>query len=430
MVENPDDLRKHFGLWLDLRREQGADVSAVEEKAAGALADAIAALKETASAPGLPCEEPNDLEAICAARPAGPRRLPLELDEEELLDKTLGAWVGRSAGCMLGIPVEGRPGKEVCGLAKMLDSYPLRQYWPGSPHVGEHGGEPMQNYYLGNITHVGCDDDLCYTVLGILALEQLGVDFTSRRLGELWVERLPRACTAEAVALRNMQNHIWPPESARVNNPYCEWIGAAIRADPWGYAAAGLPAKAAEFAWRDAVISHERNGIYAEMFFSALMAAAFAEPDLERLIEIGLSEIPSDCRFAEMVKDTVAWCKQDDAWDRTCERVMEKYGRYHRVHAINNGALVLLALLHGAGDFADTIGISVMAGLDTDCNGATAGSIMGILLGERGIPAEWKECFNDTILSYVRGEERNTLSGLARRTRAVARQVRKEVEVG
>ena len=65
-------------------------------------------------------------------------------------------------------------------------------------------------------------------------------------------------------------------QAAEVDNCFLNWIGADIRSDPWAYAAPGWPEKAAEIAYRDAYVSHRRNGIYAAMFFSAAISAAFA----------------------------------------------------------------------------------------------------------------------------------------------------------
>ena len=104
------------------------------------------------------------------------------------------------------------------------------------------------------------------------------------------------------------------------------------------------------------------------------------------------------------------------------ERYLKAAGAYHRVHAINNAALVLLGLLYGEGDFGRTIGISVMGGLDTDCNGATAGSIAGAMLGARALPGKWVDPLNDRIESIVVGFSDCRISDLAKRTDAVARK--------
>ena len=84
--------------------------------------------------------------------------------------------------------------------------------------------------------------------------------------------------------------------AAEKDNPFCEWIGADIRADPWGYLAPGWPEKAAEMAWRDAYLSHRRNGIYGEMFFAAAISAAFTVDHPVEALEIGLTEIPRRLR--------------------------------------------------------------------------------------------------------------------------------------
>jgi hypothetical protein len=56
-----------------------------------------------------------------------------------------------------------------------------------------------------------------------------------------------------------------------------------------------------------------------------------------------------------------------------------------------NSAWVALGLLYGDGDFGRTIDISARAGDDSDCNPATAGGILGTVLGYGNIPGSWKE---------------------------------------
>ena len=84
-------------------------------------------------------------------------------------------------------------------------------------------------------------------------------------------------------------------ETADRDNPFCQWIGAAIRSDGFGWAAAGLPELAAEMAWRDARLSHRRNGNYGEMFLAAAQSAAFAVSDPLDAVRAGMAEIPREC---------------------------------------------------------------------------------------------------------------------------------------
>ncbi len=114
--------------------------------------------------------------------------------------------------------------------------------------------------------------------------------------------------TAEKVAYRNFTLGIWPPHSALFRNPFREWIGAQIRADIFGYVMPGQPEKAAELAFRDASISHDKNGIYGEMFVAAMIAAAFGASNAESIVNAGLNEIPEESRLAAAVRATQLWC--------------------------------------------------------------------------------------------------------------------------
>jgi ADP-ribosylglycohydrolase len=372
-------------------------------------------------------DEPSDFAEIRAARPAGPRTAKAKLARTALADKTLGAWLGRSAGCLLGKPCEGWRRRDIEQALRAADEWPLSNYWPVLEHAPEglRYPAPTDPSLRQNITRMTRDDDMDYPILGLHILESHGPEFTTADVGQTWLDTLPYACTytAERVTYQNLVNGIEPPRSARHRNPYREWIGAQIRADVWGWVAPGRPEHAAELAYRDAALSHTKNGIYGEMFFAALLAAAFVASDVHTLIEIGLSEIPGNCRLREAILDTAEWCGGDSDWQTTWERISQKYGHYHGVHTINNAAVVLMGLLHGRGDYERAITIAVMGGWDTDCNGATAGSVMGVILGAKALPSKWIAPLHDRISSIVAGFNDVKLSALARRTIAQQRRV-------
>ena len=75
--------------------------------------------------------------------------------------------------------------------------------------------------------------------------------------------------------------------------------------------------------------------------------------------------------------------------------------------------VVAAALLHGGGDYSRTIGIAVMGGLDTDCNGATVGSIIGMMLDIEALPSKWTSVMNDTIHTGLAGYHACKISHLS-----------------
>jgi ADP-ribosylglycohydrolase len=418
------------------RRQEGCDVSSFEDRVAaldesastaemGTLYDALSALRPN---PGFSFVEPSALEAIQRERPDGPRRLSLPLTEAEVEDRLLGAWLGRCAGCTLGKPVEGWSRKRIRDYLELAGEYPLQDYIPlvESPPEWVSFHPSHLETVRGRIRYMARDDDIDYTILGLHVLEQFGPGFTTLNVAETWLTHLPyrMVYTAERVAYRNLVNGLQPPQTAAYRNPYREWIGAQIRADGFGYAAAGLPEAAAELAFRDATLSHVKNGIYGEMFVAAMLAAALATDDVRKVIEIGLSEIPARSRLAAAMRQVMDWHEQYNDWEQAWGAVNASFGGYHRVHTINNAAVVLLGLLYGEGDLEQSITVAVMGGWDTDCNGATVGSIVGAMKGARALPEKWVGPLNDRVRSYVIGYDNTRISELARRTGNVARQVR------
>ena len=428
---------KHTWLYLsktDVQTEkmqceqEGRDLSGVEDEFERVLAldleqpanqpAAEALLDKTITLPtraDYKYNEPSDLEGIRALRPANRSQLSaLSLDDAALEDKVYGAWTGRCVGCLLGKPVEGWKRPKLYGYLKDLNRWPLSDYFRldvATPEVREKyklENGWAANFFADRVQHMPEDDDTNYTTTGLAILKKHGPNFTPTDVANFWLSDIPilHTCTAERIAYRNFCNLIAPPASASFRNPYREWIGAQIRADFWGYAAPGNPSLAADFAWRDACISHVKNGIYGEMWAAAMTAAAFVTDDVRTIIEAGLGQIPAHCRLSDAIEDVLEWHEVEVDYDTAVYRIHELWdeNRAHDwCHTISNAMIVAAGLLWGEDDFAKTICRSVQACFDTDCNGATTGSILGILHGRKALPAVWVDHIHDTLHTGVAG---------------------------
>ena len=159
-------------------------------------------------------------------------------------------------------------------------------------------------------------------------------------------------------------------------------------------------------AWRDASISHVKNGIYGEMFAAAMISAAAVTSDMETIIQTGLSQIPATSRLHEAITDVLNDFHAGMTFEQFSAAFHQKYNSpsgHVRIHTIPNAILVAAALLYGGGDFGRTICMAVQNALDTDCNGATAGSIVGMICGASAIPEQWTKPLNGQVETQIGG---------------------------
>lgn len=381
-----------------------------------------------------PYEEPSDLEGIREHRPLAVDLPKVKIGDADLEDKVYGAWVGRCVGCLLGKPVEGFRRPRMWGYLKDLNRYPLNDFF----RYDIASEELRAKYELDNwkkwrttidqVNYMPEDDDTNYTTTGLAILKRYGADFTPTDVANFWLSDIPilHTCTAERVAYRNLCLLMAPPRSATFRNVYREWIGAQIRADFWGYANPGNPERAAEFAWRDASISHIKNGIYGEMWVAAMIAAAFVTTDIKTIIKAGLAQIPENSRLSSAVEDILEWYELDVDYDTTVYRIHEIWdeNRAHDwCHTISNAMVVTAGLLYGEGDYAKTICRAVQPCFDTDCNGATVGSILGILHGRKNLPSQWVDPINDTLKTGVTGYHTVKLADMTRESLEIIEKI-------
>ena len=383
-----------------------------------------------------PYHEPDKLEDIHLARPLNKDHKPKAVDWDAYYNKVYGAWLGRCAGCLLGQPIEGWRRERINGLLKETDNYPVKFYISSDINtsiknkfqvIDTRQNSSSKINWINNVSCAVSDDDTNYTVLYLKILEDSNLDFSSRKIAESWLALMPIyiTCTAERVAYKNVVNLIMPPLSGSYYNAYREWIGAQIRADFFGYVNPGNPKKAAEYAWRDGRVSHIKNGIYGEMFIAAIIAKSAVSSDIKEVISAGLFEIPEESRLTKEIEKVLQWYDQKVSWEEAIDKIHSIWNEkdsHHWCHVIPNAMICVLALLWGENDFIKTIGISICAGFDTDCNAATTGSIMGMILGAEKLPESWIKPLNDRLSSGINGMAVSNISDLAMRTLNLAKK--------
>ena len=353
--------------------------------------------------------EPSDWRAIQSLRKpysySKQRRLPTE-------EQISGAWMGRICGCMLGKTVEGIRTNELVPFLKETNNFPMHRYILRSDLHDEiikkyrfgFAGRP----YADEIDGMPADDDTNYTVLYQEVIERFGVNFTPFDVSRAWLWLQPKDayCTAERVAFCNFVKGYVPPESAVYKNPYREWIGAQIRGDYFGYINPGNPELAAEMAWRDASVSHTKNGIYGEMFVAAMLSVAAETNDLKDIIRGGLAQIPHTSRLYADVQFVLNSFEKGVSKDDCFKLIHQKYDEYSAhgwCHTNSNAMIVAASLLYGHGAYGKSICMSVETGFDTDCNAATVGSILGMANGMQSIPEYWTKPINNTLHTAIFG---------------------------
>ncbi len=370
-----------------------------------------------------PYIEPSEPEKIKALRKGAEDAMACGAVASE--EKIHGAWMGRVCGCLLGKTVEGIRTNELIPFLKETGNYPMHRYIYRSDlkkaSLDRYKFAFERRCYADETDGMPVDDDTNYTVLAQEIIRKYGKDFTPQDVAKAWLKYQGKDayCTAERVAYCNFVKGFAPPESAIYKNPYREWIGAQIRGDYFGYINPGNPELAAEMAWRDASISHVKNGIYGEMFVAAMLAVAAVTNEPERIILGGLAQIPHTSRLYEDVMSVVnafrAKCPREECF-RMIHEKYDEYTEHGWCHTDSNAMIVAASLLYGEGDYGRSVCMAVETGFDTDCNGATVGSVLGMANGIGAIPEYWTAPIRDTLHTSIFGIGTVKISDCVRRT--------------
>ena len=313
---------------------------------------------------------------------AFPGRVPVNPESAAFRDQIRAGWLAQLIGGAMGTMVEGYSSEAIRGAFGEVRAY-LR--------------EP--NTY---------NDDTTYELAFLDAFSEKGYAVTSEDIALSWVGLIPCGWSAEEIAIRNLKNGIFPPESGRYRNPFSEWIGAQMRAGICGMAAPGDPETAAELAWKDGCVSHANNGILGEVFNAVMTSLSFVEKDVGKIVETAASLIPEDSEYRSVLDFARDSCRRNGSWRRALAECEERYGRYNWIHAYPNACCEVIALTFGEGDFGETLAIAAMCGMDADCNAGSVMPVVAIREGCRSIPERYLHPAFGTLTTYMRGGMRET----------------------
>ena len=294
--------------------------------------------------------------------------------------------LGKVIGVYMGRPVEGWRKENLVAHWGLVDRY-----------VAADRGLPL----------VVADDDISGTFTFIRALEDSGryADTPEDFFGKSWLNYLIENKTilwwgglgvaANHTGYLRLRQGITSPRSGsmELNGPIIsQQIGAQIFIDAFGMVAPGDPELAARLAEMEARIAYDAEAVNGGRVMAAMVAAAFVEKDMEKILDAGVSVIPRDSVIARLHRDVRGWAAQDKDWHTTYDRIVEQYGygKYGGLcPMVPNHAIMVMAWSYAPDSFRQAQAIINTAGWDTDCNASNVGSVMGIKVGLAGINRDY-----------------------------------------
>ena len=275
-------------------------------------------------------------------------------------------------------------------------------------------------YYVNNKLDkplIVTDDDITGTFTFLRALTDYGCsdEISAQQIGQTWLNNIVEGETilwwggyglsTEHTAYKNLKKGVFAPESGSKSlngQAISEQIGAQIFIDGWAMVSPGDPEKAADLAKRAASVSHDGEAVYGAQIIAAMEAEAFVENDITKLIETGKKLIPRTSTIFKAIEDIQNWHSQNKDWLSTRGLISEKYG-YDKFpgacHIVPNHSLIIMALLHGDGNFQESMKIINTSGWDTDCNAGNLGCLLGIKNGLDNFEgsSDWRGPVNDIM---------------------------------
>ncbi|KAF2169060.1 hypothetical protein M409DRAFT_21069 [Zasmidium cellare ATCC 36951] len=296
------------------------------------------------------------------------------------LERVYAGVVGNVIGVYLGRPFEG---------------------WPREAILSELGHVRYYVHEKCGARLIVVDDDISATfMVPRAAFDEHGhrSDLTSDEIGSTLLNNAVengttywwggRGLSTEHTAMLNLLGGISGEHSGSVETNgaiVAEQLGAQIFIDGWALATPAQPDVTARLATAAAKVTHGGECIYAAVAWAVMESEAFRSNDVKHLFSTALKYIPSSSAIARVYTEIPEWADIDKDWEKTRQRIEDKYYGLGFGHILPNHAIKVLALVYGGQSFHEALYITVTSGMDTDSNGGNIGCLLGIMHGLAGI---------------------------------------------
>jgi len=308
----------------------------------------------------------------------------VKFGKAELYNKIKGGWAGQTIGVAYGSYTEFR-----------FNGTFIQDYQP----------IPWYEGYVKELMYSWPDlfDDIYMDLTFVDVIEKYGIDTPVDSFANAFAYAEYNLWHANQAARYNIIHGIKPPMSGHwLNNPHADDIDYQIEADFAGLMNPGMPNSASAISDKIGHIMNYGDGWYGGVFVGAMYSLAFISNDVNYIVSEALKTIPPQSAFYRCINDVIRWHRQcPNDWKQTWFEIQRKWtedigcpeGVFEplNIDAKVNAAYVVLGLLYGQGDFTKTLDISTRAGQDSDCNPATAGGILGTMMGYDKIPEYWMQ---------------------------------------
>lgn len=312
---------------------------------------------------------------------------------ETYRDKMAGGWVGQMIGVGTGGPTEFKYNGRLVPkeIVPAWEPKMINQFHQDDIYV--------EMTFLETLRKYGPN----------VSIRQAGIDFANSGYS-LW--------HANLYGRKNLRNGIAPPDSGHPKfNAHADDIDYQIEADFSGLISPGMPNEVIRLGNVFGRLMNYGDGVYGGQFVGGMIAEAFFETDMRKVVEAGLACIPTESQYAECIRDVLA-CHAEDPqdWEKAWNVIDEKYQlnrNYRRfscskpedpfnIDAKINGAYIAIGLLYGAGDMTKTVEISCRCGQDSDCNPSNSGGILATTIGLSKLPDCYTSAMDlETVYSHT-----------------------------